>query len=108
MKRILLGFFLVLLGAQTAFALTLQEAKSRGLVGERNDGYVGYVVTPPGAEVKVVVKDVNNKRKAKFAETAKRNNLETEQVAHRFYQRAIAATASSHYYQDVSGAWIQK
>ena len=81
----------------------MQEAKARGLVGERSDGYVGYVVTPPGAEVKVVVKEVNNRRRAKFADTAKRNNLKTEQVAHRLYQRAGYATASGHYYQDAGG-----
>ncbi len=108
MKRILIGLCLMLLGTNAAFALTLQEAKARGLVGERSDGYVGYVVTPPGAEVKLVVKDVNNKRKAKFADTAKRNNLKTAQVAHRFYQRAVEATASGHYYQDAGGAWVKK
>ncbi len=108
MKRILVGLCLMLLGTNAAFALTLQEAKARGLVGERSDGYVGYVVTPPGAEVKLVVKDVNNKRRAKFADTAKRNNLRTEQVANRFYQRAVKATASGHYYQDAGGAWVKK
>ncbi len=108
MKRILLALCLVLLGSNGAFALSLHEAKARGLVGERRDGYVGYVVTPPGAEVTVVVKDVNNKRRAKFANTAKRNNLQTEQVAHRFYQRAVEATASGHYYQDAGGSWLKK
>ena len=108
MKRILVGLCLILLGTNAAFALTLQEAKARGLVGERSDGYVGYVVTPPGVEVKVVVKDVNNKRRAKFANTAKRNNLKNEQVAHRFYQRAVKATASGHYYQNTGGAWVKK
>lgn len=108
MKRILLALCLVLLGSNGVFALSLQEAKARGLVGERRDGYVGYVVTPPGAEVKVVVKDVNNKRRAKFTDTAKRNNLHTDQVAQRFYQRAVAATASGHYYQDAGGAWLKK
>lgn len=108
MKRILVGLCLVLLGSNAAFALSLQEAKARGLVGERRDGYVGYVLTPPAAEVKVVVKEVNNKRRAKFADTAKRNNLKTEQVAHRFYQRALEATASGHYYQDAGGAWVKK
>ena len=108
MKRILLTLCLVLLGANTAFALTLHEAKAQGLVGERSDGYVGYVVTPPGAEVKAVVKNVNNKRRAKFTETAKSNNLKTGQVGQLFYERAVKATTSGNYYQDASGAWIKK
>ena len=108
MKRILVGLFLMLLGTNVAFALSLKEAKAGGLVGERNDGYVGYVVTPPRDDVKAVVKDVNNKRKVKFADSAKSNNLKIEQVAHRFYQRAVKATAAGNYYQDAGGAWVKK
>jgi uncharacterized protein YdbL (DUF1318 family) len=108
MKRILVGLCLMMLGSNVAFALSLHEAKARGLVGERNDGYVGYVVTPPDAEVKEVVKDVNGKRRAKFSETAKSNKLEIEQVAHRFSQRAVKATASGNYYQDANGTWVKK
>jgi hypothetical protein len=98
----------MLLGANAAFALSLRDAKASGLVGERSDGYVGYVITPPRADVKAVVKNVNNKRKARFADTAKRNNLETDQIAQRFYQRAVEATASGNYYQDAAGAWVKK
>ncbi len=108
MKRILLGLCLMLLGSNVAFAMSLQDAKSGGLVGERNDGYVGYVVTPPRDDVKAVVKNVNNKRRAKFADSAKSNNLKIEQVANRFYQRAVKATASGNYYQDANGAWVKK
>ncbi|MBE9538838.1 MAG: YdbL family protein [Proteobacteria bacterium] len=108
MKHILMGFCLMLLGSNIAFALSLQEAKSSGLVGERNDGYVGYVVTPPQDEVKTVVKAVNNKRRAKFTQSAKSNNLKTEQVANRFYQRALQATEKGNFYQDASGAWVKK
>jgi uncharacterized protein YdbL (DUF1318 family) len=108
MKQMLIGLALLVLGASSAFAISLHEAKSSGLVGERNDGYVGYVVTPPSAEVKVVVKDVNNKRKTKFSQSAKSNNLQVEQVAGRFYQRAVTATKAGHYYQDASGVWVKK
>ncbi len=108
MKQILMGLALLVLGANSAFAISLHDAKSNGLVGERNDGYVGYVVTPPSAEVKVVVKDVNNKRKAKFSQSAKSNSVQIEQVANRFYQRAVSATKVGQYYQDAAGAWVKK
>jgi uncharacterized protein YdbL (DUF1318 family) len=108
MKKILIGLTLLVLGANSAFAISLHDAKSSGLVGERNDGYVGYVVTPPSAEVKVVVKDVNNKRKTKFSQSAKSNNLQVEQVAGRFYQRAVTATKAGQYYQDAGGVWVKK
>jgi uncharacterized protein YdbL (DUF1318 family) len=108
MKQILMGLALLVLGANSAFAISLQDAKSSGLVGERNDGYVGYVVTPPSADVKAVVNDVNNQRKAKFSESAMSNNLQIEQVAHRFYQLAVTATKAGQYYQVADGEWVKK
>ena len=108
MKQLLIGLALIVLGANSAFAISLHEAKNTGLIGERNDGYVGYVVTPPSAEVKLVVKDVNNKRRAKFSQSAQSNNLQVEQVANRFYQRAVTATSSGNYYQDAGGEWVKK
>jgi uncharacterized protein YdbL (DUF1318 family) len=108
MKHLLTVLCLFLLASTTAFAMSLQEAKQQGLVGERNDGYIGYVVTPADSAVAAMVKNVNSKRRAKFADTAKKNNLQTEQVAQRFYQRAVVATAPGHYYQDAAGAWVKK
>jgi hypothetical protein len=107
MKQWILGLCLILLGSQ-AFAQSLHEAKAAGLVGERNDGYVGYVVTPPSDKTKALVKEVNNKRKTKFTQTAKNNNLKTEQVAFRFYQRAVEATDPGQFYQDKTGKWVKK
>ena len=52
MKHVLVGLCLMLLGSNAAFSLDLHQAKAGGLVGERNDGYVGYVVCPPSNEVK--------------------------------------------------------
>ena len=108
MKSLVVGICLLLLGTNTAFAISIHEAKDGGLVGERNDGYVGYVVTPPSNEVKALVKQVNNKRKAKFTESAVSNGLKAEQVANRFYQRAVKATERGHYYQNTSGKWVKK
>lgn len=108
MRQLVFALILLTAGLNSAFALDLRQAKAQGLVGERNDGYVGYVVTPASAEVKAVVKDVNNKRRAKFTATANNNNITVEQVAARFYQRAVNQTQAGHYYQDASGKWIKK
>ncbi len=107
MKRLLLGLCLILLGGQ-AVGQTLHEAKAAGLVGERNDGYLGYVVTPPSDNIKALVQDVNARRKAKFSQTAEKNDIETAQVAFRFYQRAVEETEPGHYYQDALGNWVKK
>jgi uncharacterized protein YdbL (DUF1318 family) len=107
-KRMVILLCLLLLGSNTASALSLHEAKAAGLVGERNDGYLGYVVTPPGEEVQALVKEVNDKRRAIFTQTARDNGLQTGQVAQRFYQRAVKETAAGDYYQDPAGNWTKK
>lgn len=108
MKQLLCVVLFLLLGAQSAFALSLREAKVQGLVGERKDGYVGYVVKPASGDVKSLVKTVNGQRKSKFLATAKRNKITAEAVAHRFHERAIKASAKGHYYQNSGGGWIKK
>ncbi len=108
MKKLIAIIMLTLLASNSAWAIDLKGAKSNGLVGERNDGYLGYVVKPASDEVQALVKDVNTKRKAKFKASAQKNNVTTEQVANRFYQLAVTKTGSGHYYQDASGNWLKK
>ena len=107
-KQIFRATVLTLICINSAFALSLKDAKAQGLVGERNDGYVGYVVKPASAEVKALVKEVNNKRKAKFQSTASNNKISVEQVAALFYERAVNQTQAGHYYQNASGSWVKK
>ncbi len=108
MKQLVLAIILILAGISSAYALTLKEAKNAGLVGERNDGYVGYLVDPPSEETQLIVKEVNNKRRAVFSATAKKNNIEIKQVAMLFYQRAVEETELGNYYQDPEGNWKKK
>ncbi|MEY4269062.1 MAG: hypothetical protein RLZZ58_278, partial [Pseudomonadota bacterium] len=46
-----------------------QAARESGQVGEKADGYLGFV-TPPTAEVKALVDDINIKRKQAYIEKA--------------------------------------
>lgn len=108
MKQIILAIALAILSVHAAYALTLKEAKQAGLVGERNDGYVGYLVNPPSEETKAVVKSVNNKRREVFIDTARKNNLTVEQVALLFYQRAVEETEAGNFFQDPEGNWVEK
>jgi uncharacterized protein YdbL (DUF1318 family) len=62
----------------SVWAMSLDEAKSQGLVGENSSGYLGLVVQ--NTEAKAVVDDVNEKRKAQYLKLAKKNNLSLAQV----------------------------
>lgn len=57
----------------SAFAMSLQEAKSQGYLGEQANGYLGLVQANP--EAKAVMDDVNNKRRAHYETIAKKNKL---------------------------------
>jgi len=107
MKKILAAIGLLLL-MQSAWAIDLHDAKSQGLVGEANTGYLAAVQSPASAEVRALVAEVNEKRKAKFAQTANKTGTTVVQVANRFYELAVQKTAPGHYYQDSGGRWKKK
>ena len=68
----------------------------------------GMVAKSPTAEVTELVKTINNKRKTFFTETAQKTGATKEQVAARFYQRAVENTQADQFYQNSSGAWVKK
>lgn len=107
MKRILTAI-LLMFALQSAWAIDLQDAKSQGLVGEGNNGYLAAVQTPASAEVKTLIADVNAKRKAQFENTAMKTNTTVLQVSNRFYELAVEKTSAGHFYQDRDGRWKKK
>lgn len=94
--------------SMTAFALTLQEAKEQGLVGEQRDGYVGFVVSSPPADVVALVEQVNNERRSRYQEIAQENGITVNQVAAVAYERAVQATQAGHFVQNANGQWVRK
>lgn len=110
-KRIsqkLAALFIMLLMSQAAFAITLQEAKDQGLVGERSDGYLGLVVTDVAAEVTAMVREVNNQRRDEYQRIARQNDIDLSQVSALAYERAVANTKPGHFVQNLSGRWVKK
>ena len=99
-------FCLLLMPA--AYAVTLQEAKADGLIGEQRDGYVGMVANNVAADVRALVQDVNNQRRQRYQQIAQQNGISLEQVAALAYERAVEATQSGHFVQDAGGGWVRK
>lgn len=102
------AFLITLLLIPSAYAVTLQEAKAQGLVGEQRDGYVGLVVSNAPAEVVALVRDVNEQRRQRYQQIAQQNNISIEQVAMVAYEQAVEATQAGHYIQDARGNWVRK
>lgn len=93
---------------QSAWAIDIHSAKDQGLVGEANTGYLAAVANAPSDEVKALISEVNQKRKAQFKSTAEKTGATLDQVRLRFYELAVERTQSGHYYQDAAGSWKQK
>ena len=107
MKRFFAAIGLLLL-LQNAWAIDIRDAKSQGLVGEANTGYIVALKSPASAEVRALVADVNARRKAQFDGTARKTGTTRTQVAYRFYELAVQRTAPGNYYQDARGKWKKK
>ena len=107
MKKIFAVIGLLLL-MQNAWAIDIHDAKAQGLVGEANTGFIAAVQTPASGEVRALIADVNNKRKARFESTAQKTGTTAAQVAYRFYEIAVQKTEPGHYFQNSSGRWQKK
>ncbi len=111
MKKILnivATFLLLVLLIPTTYAVTLQEAKEQGLVGEQRDGYIGLVVNSAPSDVAALIRDINGQRRTRYQQIAQQNNISVEQVGALAYERAVAATRSGHYIQNAGGSWQRK
>ena len=91
-----------------ANAITLDSAKAQGLVGERLNGYLGVASSQAGNDVKTLVSDINNKRKALYHKKAEQTGVESSVFELRMGERLQNMTPSGQYIQDKSGQWIKK
>ncbi len=103
----------VLLGGASTAAVAqrdpaYQDARTKGLIGEKTDGYLGFV-TPPSPAVKALVDDLNIKRKQQYTKDAAENRATVEEAAFRTGCRLIVErTAPGEKYQSPSGAWLTR
>jgi uncharacterized protein len=89
-----------------AFSLSLEEAKSQGLVGEQPSGYLGVVgsATP---EVAKLVQEINQKRKSAYEAIAQRNGTQLTAVEQLAGKKAIEQTPSGQFVRLPSGEWAK-
>ncbi|HBH78757.1 MAG TPA: DUF1318 domain-containing protein [Nitrospira sp.] len=92
--------------AFSAFALSLDEAKAKGLVGERPNGYLG-AVNPSNTEAQAVIADVNQKRRQAYEDIAKRNRTDLRSVETLAGEKAIQNTTPGHFVEG-PGGWVKK
>ena len=94
--------------ASLALALTLDEAKAQGLVGERPDGYIAAVAAAPSEAVTALVSSTNDGRRKVYADLAQRNGITVQAVGVVSGEKLQGSTPAGQYIQLPNGQWQQK
>lgn len=108
LRQTLTTALLAFLISLPAHAISLDDAKQQGLVGERASGYLGIVTPSPSADIKQLVNEINAKRKALYQRKAEKAGVATDIMELRTGQRLQERAPSGEYIQDQNGQWIRK
>lgn len=87
-------------------ALTLDEAKQQGRVGETLSGYIAPL--KQDAETLVLVKRINQGRLEKYQEVAENNNIAPDSVARLAGQKLVTRAPAGEYVRGINGQWLKK
>ncbi|MFW1678333.1 YdbL family protein [Pontibacter sp. JAM-7] len=90
-----------------AWAISLDDAKSSGLVGEQSNGYLG-AVTSGSSAVQNLINEINKKRKAAYINGANSAGVELQVFEVRMGQRLQQRTPAGQYIQQPDGRWLKK
>ena len=104
--RQLIAVLLLAGAAQPAMALTLDEARHQGRVGETFSGYIA--ARQQESETQALVKRINDGRRAEYQRIAQQNNLTTDQVARIAGGKLVERAGAGEYVRGLNGLWMQK
>ncbi|HDC1924873.1 TPA: YdbL family protein [Salmonella enterica] len=107
MKKYLMlwGLMLSLL-TPSVWALTLEEARTQGRVGETLNGYL--VALKNDAETQKLVLETNLARRASYQQLADSNHLPVDEVAKMAGQKLVERARPGEYVQGINGKWMRK
>jgi hypothetical protein len=107
--RALVLAVLVLSCAMTvAIAVTLEEAKSGGLVAELQNGYLASVPGKQSKDVSALINSVNAKRREKYSKIANKRGVPIEAVEKLAGKTAITKSGKGEYVQQADGSLVKK
>ncbi|EAR1732726.1 DUF1318 domain-containing protein [Salmonella enterica] len=107
MKKYLILWVLTLsLLTPSVWALTLDEARTQGRVGETLNGYL--VALKNDAETQKLVLDINHARRASYQQLADSNHLPVDEVAKMTGQKLVERARPGEYVQGINGKWMRK
>jgi len=108
MKKFINSIVILLMLASTSLmASELTAPKNNGIIGERFDGYVA-VVKNASPKIKALVASVNQKRKARYQQIAKKRNQPLNQVELIAGKATIKKTAKGNFIFLKGVGWKKK
>ncbi|MFP8966331.1 YdbL family protein [Pokkaliibacter sp. CJK22405] len=109
MKRfsLLVSVLAGLMFSAMVWALDIDSAKSQGLVGESNRGYLVAMVKGNNA-VDSLVNDINEKRRQVYQRNASAAGVTLDVMEVRIGQRLYDKASGGEYVQNANGQWIKK
>ena len=98
--------FAIVFSTQT-LASPLSDAKNQGLVGELSNGYLASPNGNASTTIQALIKQTNRKRKQKYQEISKRNNIPVSKVEKLIADKIYKKAGSGEWFQK-NGQWVKK
>ncbi len=87
----------------------VDTAKKQGIVGEKSNGYLGFVKASSDTALKAAVDEINAGRQTVYAQAAAKNNVSPEAAGQSTFVNVIQPKlGAGEFYQDASGNWVKK
>jgi uncharacterized protein YdbL (DUF1318 family) len=86
----------------------LDTAKATGQVGEQFDGYVGLIDQSAPDNIKKMVKDTNQRRRARYGGIAKKRGTTLESVGKLAGVKILSRVKPGEMFQTNDGSWSKK
>ena len=106
MKRKGIALLLAFLLVPSAWALTLDQARQQGRVGETLSGYIA--ARQQDDETLALLKRINDGRSQQYQRVAQQNHLTTAEVARIAGEKLVNRAGSGEYVRGINGQWVQK
>jgi len=107
----LLLFVMLALGLAApgqAAALSLEQAKSSGVVGEKLTGYLGLVQAAGNSEASQLMASIKQQRREEYQSIAARNGTELKVVEALAAKKAIERTPAGYFIESSDSGWVKK
>lgn len=87
----------------------VDAAKKQGVVGEKSNGYLGFVKASSDTALKAAVDEINAGRQTVYTQAGAKNGVSADAAGQATFVNLIKPKLDAgEYYQDATGNWVKK